>query len=85
MAPTPPSLASPHEGQAGDGTGTDRMIRLGTAFDPAMLDGDVDSLSPAGVEQQIRALMEQRGKLVKKRLELSHRQRALERRAVDAD
>ena len=60
------------------------MIRLGDAFDPSILEGDVDDLSPAGVEQQIRALMARRGALMEKKTALSSRRQDLERRAVDA-
>jgi len=83
--PSLPAVASPHQGGAdGLGPGSDRMIRLGDAFDPSTLEGDVDDLSPAGVEQQIRALMARRGVLVEKRTALSSRRKDLERRAVDA-
>jgi len=82
----PMAVVSPHLG-GGDveGVPTERMVQLGDAFDPSILDGDVDDLSPNGVEQQIRALEARRGTLIKKREALSKRRKDLERRAIDAE
>jgi len=81
----PPALASPHQGVRDAEGGSERMIRLNDAFDPVMLEGEVDNLSPEGVELQIRALLARRAGLMKQRGELSTRRGDLERRAVDTD
>ena len=80
-----PNVAMPYTGgDEGSITGAERLIRLGDAFDSSILEGDVDDLSPAGVEQQIRALMTRRSALIEKRVALDNRRRDLEQRAIDA-
>ena len=81
----PPALASPHQGVREAGGGSERAVRLDDAFDPVMLEGEVDTLSPEGVERQIRALLARRAALLNQHGELSERRGVLERRVVDAD
>lgn len=58
---------------------------LGEAFDPDLLAGDVDDLSPGAVSRQIEALERRKAELAAARAKLDDRRRSLEQQATEME